>query len=53
MRTGIILAAYLARHAKIDGEEAIRRIRSLRPTSTFSPEGMKAVQEYAASFNES
>ncbi|KAM7532467.1 hypothetical protein Aperf_G00000132799 [Anoplocephala perfoliata] len=52
MRTATILAAYLARHDKIDGKLAVTRICKMRPTSEISPEREKVVCEYASLYND-
>ncbi|KAH9281298.1 Dual specificity protein phosphatase 23 [Echinococcus granulosus] len=53
MRTGTILAAYLAYHDKVDGKEAIRRLCKMRPRSVFSFESEQVICEYAKSLRNS
>ncbi|KAL5969786.1 Dual specificity protein phosphatase 23 [Taenia solium] len=49
MRTGTILAAYLAYHDKVDGKEAIRRLCKMRPKSLISYESEQVICKYADS----
>ncbi|VDD83122.1 unnamed protein product [Mesocestoides corti] len=51
MRTGTILAAYLAYHNKVNGKEAIKLLSKMRPKSLFSPESEKVICAFAASLN--
>ncbi|KAM7532471.1 hypothetical protein Aperf_G00000132760 [Anoplocephala perfoliata] len=52
MRTGTILAAYLAYHYKIDGKEAIKRLKKLRSNSLFSADSEQVICDYAASLKD-
>jgi atypical dual specificity phosphatase len=47
-RTGTVLAAYLISHLGLNAEEAIQRIRSLRPGSIESPWQERALLEFAS-----
>nr|CDS34084.1 dual specificity phosphatase [Hymenolepis microstoma] len=47
MRTGTILAAYLAYHHKINGKEAIKMLKTLRPKSLFSVDSENVICAYA------
>ncbi|KAM3175860.1 hypothetical protein ACTXT7_007672 [Hymenolepis weldensis] len=49
MRTGTILAAYLAYHYKINGKEAIKMLKKLRPKSLFSADSEQVICDYANS----
>ena len=53
MRTGTILAAYLAYHDGVDGKEAIRRLSKMRPKSLFSSESERVICDYADSLKRS
>ena len=45
-RTGTVLAAWLARKENLDGEAAIRRVRSLRPVTALSPAQKQFLLDY-------
>ncbi|ACL06715.1 dual specificity protein phosphatase [Desulfatibacillum aliphaticivorans] len=45
-RTGTVLAAWLARKENLDGEAAIRRVRSLRPITALSPAQKQFLLDY-------
>jgi atypical dual specificity phosphatase len=46
-RTGTVLAAYLAAREGLPCNEAIRRVREVRPGSVETPEQERAVAEFA------
>jgi atypical dual specificity phosphatase len=50
-RTGTILAAYLLKKEHMNAEEAIRKIRKLRPGSIQTQVQEEAIRQYASSLS--